>query len=317
MQPRVDATDGLDPVFRTNDGADCPSAGTSTTEARRRAYSMLLAKGLIRVSLGVPDFADFSVTSIRDPHGCRDTNADALALFRRPLPSSNLRFLTTVMWDGRESLAGQSLDFSLSHHAVDATLGHAQAFLAPTADQVDEIVRFEMALSNAQSEDIAASDLGAQRGRGGPLPLSHQEFYVGINDPLGGNPKGAPFDPEAVTLFREWLRLDGKKGSLAAARASIARGEALFNTVPVTISGVTGLNDLPGVPASFQGTCTTCHDTPNVGNHSVALAIAGLTELRVVRTVASRSAASRKAERSVHGRSVAGSSTPRGRAPSH
>lgn len=26
-----------------------------------------------------------------------------------------------------------------------------------------------------------------------------------------------------------------------------------------------------GSPASITGTCTTCHDTPNVGNHSVAL----------------------------------------------
>jgi cytochrome c peroxidase len=25
----------------------------------------------------------------------------------------------------------------------------------------------------------------------------------------------------------------------------------------------------PPLPASFQGTCTTCHDTPNSGNHSI------------------------------------------------
>ena len=33
-----------------------------------------------------------------------------------------------------------------------------------------------------------------------------------------------------------------------------------------------GLNDGPA-PASFSGTCGTCHDTPNVGNHSLPLAI--------------------------------------------
>jgi cytochrome c peroxidase len=32
---------------------------------------------------------------------------------------------------------------------------------------------------------------------------------------------------------------------------------------------VAGLNDALGLP-SFQGTCTTCHNAPNVGNHSVA-----------------------------------------------
>jgi cytochrome c peroxidase len=33
------------------------------------------------------------------------------------------------------------------------------------------------------------------------------------------------------------------------------------------------VNDNPafGAPASLQGTCTTCHDTPNVGNHSIGL----------------------------------------------
>jgi cytochrome c peroxidase len=30
------------------------------------------------------------------------------------------------------------------------------------------------------------------------------------------------------------------------------------------------LNDALGLP-SFQGTCATCHSTPNVGNHSTAV----------------------------------------------
>jgi cytochrome c peroxidase len=47
----------------------------------------------------------------------------------------------------------------------------------------------------------------------------------------------------------------------------VARGEAVFNTHPLTITGVAGLNDALGV-AAINGTCTTCHDTPNVGNHS-------------------------------------------------
>ena len=36
-----------------------------------------------------------------------------------------------------------------------------------------------------------------------------------------------------------------------------------------------GLNDNPalGSPASITGTCTTCHDSPNLGNHTVALAL--------------------------------------------
>ena len=61
-------------------------------------------------------------------------------------------------------------------------------------------------------------------------------------------------------------------------RAAIARGAKLFGTKPIAITGVGGLNDALGVP-TIQGTCTTCHDTPNVGNHSVALPIdIGLTD---------------------------------------
>jgi cytochrome c peroxidase len=56
----------------------------------------------------------------------------------------------------------------------------------------------------------------------------------------------------------------------------------VLNTRPLTISNVRGLTDNAAlakalgttVPiAPFQGFCTTCHDTPNVGNHSLPLAL--------------------------------------------
>jgi cytochrome c2 len=53
------------------------------------------------------------------------------------------------------------------------------------------------------------------------------------------------------------------------ARASIARGQAVFNSKTIPIEGVAGLNDVLGQP-SFSGTCGTCHDAPNVGDHSVS-----------------------------------------------
>ncbi len=278
IQARFEATQGLDPIFRTNDGANCPSADVSTLDARRNAYSMLLNKGLIRVSIGVPANAEFSIAAIDDPHNCAETTPSGLALFRRPLPSTNLRFLTTVMWDGRESFKGQTLDFDLSDQATGATLGHAQAAQAPTQQQIAEIVSFELANFTAQIFDNTAGDLQAEGASGGPKALASQPFFVGINDPLGQNPTGAAFNPVTFTLFDKWSNDDSGDGR-PAARASVARGQALFNTFPITISGVSGLNDLPGVPASFTGFCTTCHDSPNVGNHSVPLAInIGVTE---------------------------------------
>ena len=49
---------------------------------------------------------------------------------------------------------------------------------------------------------------------------------------------------------------------------SINRGEQIFNGTQINITGVTALNDVLN-QATIHGFCGTCHDTPNVGNHSV------------------------------------------------
>jgi len=270
IRARFEASDGLDPIFRPVDGAVCPSADVSTAEARAEAYSLLLNKGLIRISIAVPANADFQITNIFDPYQCNETTNTQPAMYRRPLPATNLPFLTTVMWDGRESPKGRSLNANLTQQATDATTGHAQG-TTPTPEQLQEIVAFETALFTAQSEAEGVGVLTAGV-KGGPVNLSQQEFYVGINDVLGGDPTGVPFNPVAVTIYDQWLN------SPDPYRASIARGEVLFNTLPITITGVAGLNDLPGL-STVHGSCTTCHDTPNVGNHSLPLAInIGITD---------------------------------------
>src|SRR5262249_52164981 len=58
VQARFDATAGIDPIFRTNDGSNSPDADVSTLAAKRSAYSQLLTKGLIRVGIGMPANAD-------------------------------------------------------------------------------------------------------------------------------------------------------------------------------------------------------------------------------------------------------------------
>ncbi len=57
-------------------------------------------------------------------------------------------------------------------------------------------------------------------------------------------------------------------GPVNAARGAIARGQQVFNSIPINITGVGGLNDALGQP-SIPGFCGTCHDTPNAGDHSV------------------------------------------------
>jgi mono/diheme cytochrome c family protein len=283
LQARFDASDGTDPVFRLNDGAVSPLADVSTPKARRSAYAMLLAKGLFRVGIGIPASAEFDLVAVDDPYGF--ASASELSLFRRPLPSTNLAFLSTVMWDGRETfldaassecLLGTAtcfapMRFDLAHQSNEATIGHAQAATPLTEAQREAIVAFEMTLFTAQAYDDDAGMLTARRATGGPRHLSRQEFYFGINDVVAGDYRTkAAFDPDVFRLYDSWDAMvpGGEDAGRDDARRAVARGQRLFNRKPITITGVKGLNDDFNVPV-LQGTCTTCHDSPGAGNHSV------------------------------------------------
>jgi cytochrome c peroxidase len=228
----------------------------------------------------MPQNPEFTLSVVHDPYGCAittdpQTGKQIVSVYRRPQPSTNLGFLSTVMFDGRETLAPlnnegtfpQNLRVDLSHQAVDAVLTHAQATHPPTVQQVAEIVELESGLYTAQYVDDHAGPLSMQDGNGGPYFLWSQYYYPGINDSLGGDPHGQPFNPLAMTIYRAWSLSHNDY------KTKIAAGEVLFNTAPLHITGVRGLNDNPslGNPPEIDGTCTTCHDTPNVGNHSFPL----------------------------------------------
>ena len=280
VQARFEATAGLDPIFRPVDGANSPALDVSTEEARREAYSLLLEKGLIRVGIGIPDGAEFELVAVDDPYG--HATADQLSLFRRPLPTANLKFLSAVMWDGRESAplvdGTQTHDMLLADLGVQsnsATRGHAEAAADLTPTQREAIVAFEMTIFSAQIEDAAAGRLDDGDTSGGPGHLVDEPTYFGINDVLGADPTGAAFDPLVFRNYDTWAAVKGKR---KAARQAIARGQQIFNTAAFEISGVRGVNDVLGVEA-LTGTCTTCHDTPNAGNHSTRLPLdLGLTD---------------------------------------
>jgi len=282
LQERFAATAGTDPIFRPNDGSNCEGADPHTVDERRDAYSLLLSKGLIRIGIDVPNNAEFVLESVDDPYQC-GAPLNTVSMYRRPLPATNLRFLSAVMWDGRESSPTTTILQDLAHQANTATRGHALAVLDLTAAQTQQIVEFETALFTAQSHDNQAGNLHARRAGGGPAALSRQPFFIGINDPVGLNPTGAPFDPSAFTLFDTWVSHGTSEHGTAGARRSVASGQDLFNTRAITLSGVAGLNNQTfgnvTLPESFTGTCTTCHDTPNAGNHSVKAPLnIGLTD---------------------------------------
>ena len=284
VQARFDSSQGLEPIFRTNDGSNCDhNIDVSTPAGRSAAYSLLRTRGLIRIALAMPAIRDFDVVSVSNPYGCGET--DVISMYRRPLPATNLKFLSTVMFDGRESSAQtgttpitssnypQALLDDLAHQSVDATLGHAQGLLPGlTTAQQQAIVAFEMGLSTAQAEDHGAGDLSAQGAYGGPTSIRQQRFYIGTNDPVGldpTNPVPFKFSMNIFSLFDAWQNAGNPH------REAIARGQTIFNTRTFTITGVGGLNGNTfsnGVtpPQTVVSGCGICHDTPNAGNHSVS-----------------------------------------------
>jgi cytochrome c peroxidase len=283
-QRLFESTHGTDPLFSSVDGANC-----STVVAQDRAgHSLLLKSGLIRIPTPVPPNAEFSISVVHDPYGCAlqidpKTQLLTASVYRRPLPTASLSFLSAVMFDGRETLlpltnaASQSVNLraDLIHQAIDATVNHAQAAQPPTDAQLEAIVDFELGTYSGQYSDDEAGLLSDHGAQGGPVQLANQLYHPGINDTLGADPSGVPFTPGSMTLFSAWepSHAHHAEGERAEARARIEAGEKLFNSAPMTIANVRGLNDNAalGKPAAFSGTCATCHDTPNIGHHSLPL----------------------------------------------
>lgn len=243
IKKRLNATGGKDPIFAPVDGANCPNqvaaAETSGSlyggrrgkgmKAFKDAHSLLINKGLIRIPLPVPAGAEYTITVMNDPTTCNtDPDYNSLAdgtqivsVFRRPLISAHLNFKTTtfagpgsnsgnVMWDGREP--------TLFTQAVSATLGHAQALNPPTSAQQKQIVDFETKIFSAQYRDTKAGLLTAAFATGGPKVLS------------GVAPGQAGFLNNPPVTFNEYDAWGTASGNKAAARQSIARGQAIFNT---------------------------------------------------------------------------------------
>jgi len=279
-------TRGRDPLFAAFDGGNCRNAPVGD----RASHSLILNYGLIRIALPLPANAEFTVSVVHDPYGCAmtvdpQTGQTDIAVYRRPLPATNLSFLSAVMVDARETLAPlnaggsflANLETDLKHQALDATTGHAQASQPPTDAQLTAIVRFELGLYTAQGLDWRAGALSQGGAQGGAVPLAAQEYFPGINDSLGGNPTGSPFDPAAMTLFAAWdtgSDADAgtpRSGFRDAARRAIAAGERIFDTAPLLITTVRGINDSAalGKPDTVVAHCSTCHDAPNVGDHSL------------------------------------------------
>lgn len=237
-------TDGMDPLFRVNDTANSPFDDVSTLAARQAAYSKFLDLGVVRITIGLPDNADFKLT-IEDPVAADifarpGVNKGKLSLFRRPLVNTNMALDSSVNWDGRTNvheLQAQAQKVVINLFCDPATFpcdtnkfGQGKPM---SDDQAQQITDFETKVFTAQVGDNLAGDLRSFGARGGA------ENMVG----LPTNPNVLPPDGTPIfTLYDAWL--DRKRAGNNEGRASVARGAQLFT----------------------QKTCTDCHTSPNVGN---------------------------------------------------
>ncbi|HSO40672.1 MAG TPA: hypothetical protein VLT33_49440 [Labilithrix sp.] len=246
---------GTDPIFRPIDGANNPNADVSTLEAKRAAYSLLLTRGLIRIHLPIPATAAFKLVAVDDPYG-NDTTTE-ISVFRRPLPSTNLKFDSVIMFDGREG--------SLLSQARNATISHAQG-VAPPDSVLQSIVDFESALFTTQVKVRHAGRTNQEGATGDPTALSLTPFATNENRTFPGctatTPPSCNAGPVSVatndvmTLFTSWAT----SGDLD--RQAIARGQVVFNTKRFVD---------PAVGPATPVTCSNCHNSANSGAFSGGL----------------------------------------------
>ncbi len=238
------------------DGQNCPGADRSTVEARRSASSLMIDRALVRFNRAIPAGAEF-VSIASEGTYCNVVDSTNLIVFRRPLPTTNFGALGTVLWDGLGNAIAATPHQAIGFVAIGATQLHAQTTFVPSPAQVDEMVNLMEALTTAQTFDQNAKDLTARDALGGPENLAAL--------PLTGAP--------GFTIYDAWVNVPG--GGTEANRRAVARGEAIFNTRPIAITGVGGLADR-------TGTCAGCHRVANMGN------TAGLSVLDIGTADASR-----------------------------
>jgi hypothetical protein len=261
-------TEGLAPLFLPHDEGSRPDADLSTLDGRQTAFgSTLLALGVTRFGRTVPATSEFSVIAVEDPAGF--ATPTSITNFRRPTPTVNEARTSSINWT-----AGPSTDLFVS---VRNLVGGASNFheqrdpaMPVPLEQQEAAANFQMGLFFAQSRDSWAGPLDADGAKGGPANLAAQPFAIGANDLQTPTSTRKVFD-----LYDAWAVYDGRlSGNNLAeivrnlARASIYRGQRIFNEHEFDITGVAGLNDLLGQD-TVRGTCSTCHNVPNVGGHAV------------------------------------------------
>ncbi len=333
IQGAFTASNGRDPLFRPNDGANDPNdpQDTSTNVADlQSAYSVELALGVFRIGRTIPANAEFIVEPQVSPTfgplplvgiDPQQPGKTTLSLFRRPLVTTNMRFDSSVLWDGRadiKNIHGQVngaaitlLQTTFTPAQLDAT---AQFMLGAFTDEIID--------SRSSFPPSFAGFTNAAGAFGGPFNLVHLASRnkapclldnVGaptssVTPPVTYYPAQGPtvLTPSTctpvtpggpnMTTFAAWANLPNGAPH-GTSRRAIAHGEDIFNNAVLNID----VNDpddeirrdniaLAAQLGTTQAHCTSCHATNNLGNHPQATFFAriGSDSVHILEALANR-----------------------------
>jgi hypothetical protein len=288
IRERWDATNGKDPLFAAIDGSNCPSL----PQGVESSHSLLLEYGLIRVFRPWPpkDFdgreitPQFTIEVFHDPTGCNtdpvyglDSANPMVSVYRRPRPTTNLKYITAVGFPFEPknglplpldpetgapvsgNIMADSRARTLKEQAIDAMVTHLQISGEPDREQLAAIIAFESQLYTAQSYDNRAGSLTDQGARGGPLLLA--ESRGGVLNTASEFPMWDEFE--------SWMNLTEKPAHLSDERfefrKSVGRGVDFFRNRTFLITDQAGITSMNfGNPV--RNDCNFCHNMHRFGN---------------------------------------------------
>jgi hypothetical protein len=278
LQERWRLTDGKDPVFAAFDGSNCPGL----PQDQEGSHSLLLKRGLFRIPLAWPPRnadgsakpVEFTIEVVRDPTGCNSSREYGLksaqptiSVYRRPRPAANLKYVISggqpiVLKTGTladidpetgkpvsMNLMSDAREATLKTQALSAIMGHEQARMAPSPQQIEKIVEFESQVYAAQAAHIFGGPLmapGAPAGLGPAALRDHRAGVLGDND----------YDP-VFGSFAAWKGADYY-------RSSVARGADIFMFRQFWLRDTAHINSI-GLGNPLKRTCATCHNAQMSG----------------------------------------------------
>jgi hypothetical protein len=262
-------SDGLDPLFNLVDEGNRPDADISTKKKRKDVFgpqtvNLALTRFTRNITAAAAAAAQYTITAVEDPSGFPVTTSSFLS-FRRPTAMANETKVSSIL---NTSGPVQDIPVTLAGLFNGAAGLHLQRDVANNPVPVEQRNAgrdFALGLFFAQISDKQAGRLDAGGALGGPANLSTFPFTLGMNDVISPT-----FNRKVFNIFDAWevYAVNGRHNDCEGdARAAIYRGQEIFNFLEFTISGVNGFNNVVG--ENYVGTCSSCHNTPNVGGHSV------------------------------------------------